>query len=140
GAELPRLRVAILVVLMVFVVWAPPSEQALTLLWAAPVGLAVLALGRDALPRAARGLSALAGAVAALMPAAAMYLSNRERFVFNNFGFHANRVAADFSPAARIPYLHVLFGLPVAVPTNNLSALGPQSMLLFAFALAGVLL
>ncbi len=139
GASFPRVRAVVLVTLMLPVVWAAPIDQPHALAWTLPLALMVLAVGGDAFDRAARGISAALGALVALAPAVWMYLSDRERFVFDNFGFHANRVAADVSPYARVPYLHVLFGLPVAVPTNHGSALGPESMLLFTFALAGIL-
>ncbi|TAK23181.1 MAG: hypothetical protein EPO40_27115 [Myxococcaceae bacterium] len=133
GARFALLRALAVMVLMRVTLWAPGNQQLQTARWTVPLALLVVAAGPAWRERAKRGALSLAGAIAALLPLAALFRMAPEGFLFGNLAFHANRVtgtwAADQVPwwAQRSTYIHGLFGI---VSMNHLSAFAPELIVL----------
>ena len=137
GARFPRLRAIVVILLLRVTLWAPDNQQIFVAVWTVPLALLVVAAGRSWWERARRGLLATAGAVAALLPLAALFRMAPEGFLFGNLAFHANRVSAAW-PADQVPwwaqrstYIHGLFGI---VSMNHLSAFAPEFIVLCLLA------
>ncbi|MEZ4406507.1 MAG: hypothetical protein R3A52_08540 [Polyangiales bacterium] len=143
GARWQRARAVALALLLAHVLWAPYGSQMSALRWAAPLGLAIAAVGPRFIERARRGVAASLGAAVALLPAALLYRAAPEGFVFGNLAFHANRVVPSWG-AGQAPWWAQretwVYGLAGLAPINHLSAFGVELALMAVLSLVALAL